>query len=100
MELPRLESLYAKYKDRGFEIVAVEAFRMEELARKFIEENSLTYQFVQDGTDKNAVVGKVYKVFGFPTTFVIDRNGKILYSHLGFSPGDEEKLEREILSLL
>jgi peroxiredoxin len=100
VELPRLESLYAKYKDRGFEIVAVEGRRMEELAKKFIEENGLTYHFVQDGKDEKAVVGKVYKVYGFPTTFVIDRNGKVIYSHLGFSPGDEVKLEQEIMSLL
>ncbi|MBI4721252.1 MAG: TlpA family protein disulfide reductase [Chitinivibrionia bacterium] len=100
MELPRLESLYAKYKDRGFEIVAVEAFRMEDLARKFIEENKLTYHFVQDGADEKAIVGKIYKVFGFPTTFVVDRNGRIMYSHLGFSPGDEATIEKEILSLM
>jgi peroxiredoxin len=100
VELPRLNPLYEKFKDRGLEIVAVEGFRMEEKATQFIEENKLTYRFVQDSEGEDAVVRKVYKVNGFPTTFVIDRSGRVIYSHLGFSPGDEEKLEREILSLL
>ena len=100
MELPRLNPLYEKYKDRGLEIVAVEGFRIEEKAKQVIEENGLTYRFVQDDEDEDAVVRKVYKVNGYPTTFVIDRNGRVIYSHLGFSPGDEEKLEKEILSLL
>jgi peroxiredoxin len=100
VELPRLEPLYEKYEDRGLEIVAVEGFRMEDLAKKFIEENNLTYHFVQNGKDDGEVVRKIYKVYGFPTTFVVDRSGKIIYAHLGFSPGDEEQLEKEITSLL
>jgi peroxiredoxin len=99
VELPRLQPLYEKYKDRGLEIVAVEAFRMEDMARKFIEENKLSYYFVQDNEGDAAIVPKTYKVIGYPTTFVIDRSGKVVYSHLGFSEGDEEKLEREITSL-
>lgn len=100
MELPRLNPLYEKYKDRGLEIIAVEGFRMEKLAKEFIEENQLTYRFVQDNEGDDAVVRKIYKVNGFPTTFIIDRNGRVIYSHLGFEAGDEEKLEEEILSLL
>lgn len=100
MELPRLQPLYEQYRDRGLEIVAVEAFRMEDLAKKFIEENKLSYHFVQDFEGDDAIVAKTYKIIGYPTTFVIDKNGKVMYSHLGFSPGDEEKIEKEILELL
>lgn len=95
-----MNPLYEKYKDRGLEIVAVEGFRMEEKAKKFIEENDLTYHFVQDNEGKDAVVRKVYKVNGYPTTFIIDRSGRVMYSHLGFQAGDEEKLEKEIEKLL
>jgi peroxiredoxin len=100
VELPRLNPLYEKYKDRGLEIVAVEGFRMEKLAKKFIEENQLKFKFVQDNEEDDAVVRKIYKVNGFPTTLVIDRSGKVFYSHLGFEAGDEENLEKEILSLM
>jgi len=100
VELPRLEPIYKKYKDRDLEIIAVEATRMEKRAKKFIYENELTYNFVQDNEGEDAVVRKVYKVHAFPTSFVIDKNGRIIYSHLGFSKGDEKRLEKEIAGLL
>jgi hypothetical protein len=31
---------------------------------------------------------------------VIDREGKVMFYHLGFEPGDEEHIEEEILKLL
>lgn len=100
MELPRLQPLYEKYRDRGLEIVAVEAFRMEDAAKKFIEENELTYHFVQDFEGDNAIVSTTYGVIGYPTTFIIDKTGMVMFFHLGFSAGDEDKIEQEILSLM
>lgn len=100
MELPRLQRLYEKYRGKGFEIIAVEALRMEKQAKKFIAENNLTYHFVQDNEGDQAVARKVYKVQAFPTSFLVDRSGRVMYYHLGFSEGDEKQLEKEILSLL
>ena len=34
-----------------------------------------------------------------PYTFVIDKDGKIVYSHSGYNPGDEDELERKIAKL-
>jgi peroxiredoxin len=100
VELPRLEPLYQKYREQGLEILAIEATRNEKMAKDFIEKNSLTYHFVQDGQGDKAYVRNTFGIRGFPTSFLVDRNGKVLYSHLGFSPGDEEKLEKEIKGLL
>ena len=100
MELPRLQTLYEKYKDQGFEIIAVDGKRDTERATKFIEENGLTYTMLENSEGDDEIVGGLYKVRAYPTSFLIDRNGKVMYSHLGFEPGDEEHLEEEILSLL
>jgi peroxiredoxin len=99
VELPRLEPLWTKYKDRGFSVVVVEANRDTERATKFIEENKLTYYLLETEED-NDVVDEVFGIGGFPTSFVIDREGKIIYCHLGFAEGDEEGLEHEILTLM
>jgi len=42
----------------------------------------------------------VFGVQSFPTSFLIDREGRVMYSHLGFEAGDEEHLAEEIESLL
>lgn len=34
-----------------------------------------------------------------PQTFIIDKNGKIVWDHSGYLPGDEEELEEEIAKL-
>lgn len=100
MELPRLQPLWDTYKDQGFEIVAVESERDTERATKFIEENNLTYTLVENGEGDAEVVESIFGVSSFPTSFLINREGKIIYSHIGFEEGDEVKLEKEIKSLL
>ena len=100
MELPRLQPLYEKYKDQGFEVIAVESKRDTERATKFIEEKGLSYTLVENGEEDNEVVASIFKVRSFPTSFVIDREGKVMFYHLGFEPGDEEHIEEEILELL
>jgi peroxiredoxin len=99
VELPRVEVLYKKYRDRGFTVVAIEAARDTERALKVIKENDLTFILLETEED-NDVVDDVFAVQGFPTVFMIDRDGRIVYSHLGFEEGDEARLEQEILALL
>lgn len=98
MELPRLETLWQKYRDQGFAVVAVEAVRDRERALKFIQENKLSFHLLENDEAKN-VVRDTYGVQSFPTSFMIDRDGKIMYCHVGFEKGDEAKLEKEILEL-
>ena len=100
MELPRLQELWQSYHEQGFEVVAVESNRDTERAKDFIAKKGLTMTFVENGEGDAEVVDQVYGVNGFPSTFIIDREGRLLYCHLGFDEGDEKKMEQEILSLL
>jgi cytochrome c biogenesis protein CcmG/thiol:disulfide interchange protein DsbE len=100
VELPRLQPLYEQYKDQGFEVIAVEAKLDTERATKFIEENGLTYTMLENGEESDEIVGSMFKVRSFPSSFLIDRDGKVMYFHLGFEAGDEEHLEDEIKALL
>ncbi|HSO21282.1 MAG TPA: TlpA disulfide reductase family protein [Chondromyces sp.] len=100
MELPRLQPLYEKYKDQGFEIIAVDGKRDTERAVKFIEDNGLTYTTLENGSGDLEVADRLYRVIAYPSSFLIDRDGKVMYYHLGFEAGDEEHLEEEIQSLL
>ncbi len=98
MELPRLEPLWQKYRDKGLSIIAVEAARDRERATKFIDENKLTYHLLENDEDVN-VVRETFGVRSFPTSFLIDDEGRIMYCHVGFDAGDEEQLEKEIMEL-
>jgi cytochrome c biogenesis protein CcmG/thiol:disulfide interchange protein DsbE len=100
VELPRLQPLYETYKDQGFNVVVVDGKRMTDLATKFIEKHGLTYTALENGEDDAEVVKSLFLVQGYPTSFLVDRDGQVMYAHLGFEPGDEDKLAEEIESLL
>jgi cytochrome c biogenesis protein CcmG/thiol:disulfide interchange protein DsbE len=100
VELPRLQPLYEKYKDQGFEIIAVEGKRDTKRATAFIEKNGLTYTMLENGEGEAEVANAMYKVLAYPSSFLIDRDGKVMFYHLGFEAGDEAHLEEEIQSLL
>jgi peroxiredoxin len=100
VELPRLQPLYEKYKDQGFEIIAVDGKRDTERAVKFIEDNGLTYTTLENGSADLEVADRLYRVIAYPSSFLIDRDGKVMYYHLGFEAGDEAQFEEEIRSLL
>ena len=100
MELPRLQELYDQYKDQGFQVVAVEAKRDTERATKFIQEKGLTFTTLENGENDAEVVASIFKVRSFPSSFLIDRDGRVRFYHLGFEAGDEVHLEEEIQKLL
>jgi peroxiredoxin len=98
--LPRLQPLYEQYKDQGFDIIAIEARRDTERAKKLIADHKLTYTLLENGEGEREVVRRLFSVGVFPTTFVVGRDNKVYYYHLGFEEGQEKKLEEEIKSLL
>ena len=100
MELPRLEPLWQKYRDQGLQVVAIESERDTERAVEFIAEHDLTYHLLEDNEGDDNVVASKLEIYGFPTSYLVDREGRILYSHIGFEEGDEVQMEEEIKKLL
>ena len=100
MELPRLQPLYETYKDQGFNVVVVDGKRQTEKATAFIEKHGLTYTALENGEGDAEVASAVFGVQGYPTSFLVDRDGRVMYRHLGFEAGDEVHLAEEIESLL
>jgi peroxiredoxin len=98
VELPRLEPLWQKYRGKGLSIVAIDATRDRERAVKFIDKYKLSYHLLEAEEEKNVVKEK-FGVKWFPTSFLIDSEGRIMICHVGFHAGDEVGLERDILSL-
>jgi peroxiredoxin len=100
VELPRLEPLWRSYRDKGFTVIAVERTRDSERAQKLIAKDKLTFHFLENGKDDAEVVRKVFGVTTFPTSFLVDRSGRVVYVHVGFEAGDEKRLEEQIRGLL
>ena len=103
-ELPDLNLLQERYRDRGLEVLAVsfdEADTLEEKVRPFFAKRApelVSYlQSEDDQYDFVAVLSDEW--FGaLPTTFILDRQGEVVLSQAGRMLYVE--LEREIISLL
>ena len=95
-EFPDMEKTYQKYKDK-MEIVAVSGDlvldEMEDMV-KYKEEHNLSFPIGM----KNESIDSL-KIGGFPTTYIIDRNGRIVFSQSGafLHEGDFEKVVTSLM---
>ena len=95
-EFPDMEKTYQKYKDK-MEIVAVSGDlvldEMEDMV-KYKEEHNLSFPIGM----KNESIDSL-KVGGFPTTYIIDRNGRIVFSQSSafLHEGDFEKVVTSLM---
>jgi peroxiredoxin len=73
-EMPDLETLYERFKDKGFVILAISD---EEQAKvqPFVKERSIHYPVLLDSGRK---VNDLFEVEGIPKSFVYDRDGKLV----------------------
>jgi peroxiredoxin len=95
-EIPHLNALYDKYAAKGLEIVGVSLDRTGEAGvRAFVEKNGMRYIVAMGNSD---VVVKYGGVSAIPTTFIIDREGKVRGRWEGFR--DESAMVAAILPLL
>ncbi len=93
MEYPYLQQIYARHAGSDFTILSIETTNRPELAKKFVAEVGATFPIVLDDTKQ---ARGLFSLKGVPTNLVIDRQGNIIFRHLGFAPGEEKVLEAEI----
>ncbi len=91
-EMPLFERVYRKYKDRGFEILAISTDAEVSKVKEFIKEYKLSFPVLMD----NGEVSSLYGVQGLPTSFLIDREGKIVKIRLG----EYKELESDVKKVL
>lgn len=75
-ELPSMQRAYKDYHKKGFVILGVNEGEDWDTIAPFLENFSLTYPILLD--KESTVIGK-WKVLGLPTTFIVDRKGRITH---------------------
>lgn len=75
---PYVQKLYAKYKDKGFEVFAVSLDKKKNEWLKAIRQDKMKYTQVIDNSGWNSKVAERYFVDFLPTNFLLDRTGKIV----------------------
>ena len=96
IEIPWFVDMYSRYRSQGLEVVGV-AMDDEgaEVVKPFVERYRMNYKVVIGNEKITDLFGGIY---GLPTTFIIDREGKIHSRHIGLV--SRETLEQAVKKLL
>ena len=94
-EMPHMQSFSEKHPDVA--MLAVNLTSMDlglDAVKQFVEEYRLTFPILLDEAD---VVGKAYNILTIPTSYIIDREGRVFKEVIG--PMDETMMEDLISTL-
>ena len=98
-EMKELDKLNIKYSDQGFEYVSIniDSPRSMSKVKSYIKSQKFSFTVLSDPKAElfRKMGGKV-----MPFVIIADSTGAIINRHVGYNPGDEEELEKEILHLL
>lgn len=90
-----MRELFANYSSRGLEVVSPDVvyWETDEEVRAVAEANNATWTFLVDGDN----VQSRYHVLRVPSLFLVDREGVVRWSHVGYAPYSVLALEVEKL---
>lgn len=87
LEMPNFQKYYENYPGK-FEILAVSSGEEQDTVEKFVKDMRLTFPIVMDPGSK---VYALYRFRGYPTSYIIDKEGIIRFEQIGLM--DEATLE-------
>ena len=98
-EMVYLDKFERKYKDEGLSILSISVDSQKSLShvRSYIRANDYIYDVF---LDPNRQVFKKLNGNLMPTNVLIDTEGKVIWRHYGYIPGDEENMDLQLRSAL
>ena len=95
LEIPWFEQFEQQYRSKGFEVLGVS---MDEdgwnIVKPYISEHKINYRVLLGNDSVGALYGGVDSL---PTTFIIDREGRIAFPHVGLAEKNEYLTEIQTL---
>jgi len=96
LEIPHLAEIYEKYRGRGLVVAGISIDGPESIAQVRGDVQQLRIPFPVLLDQETRVVAIYNPRRNAPYSVLIDRSGRVVSQHEGYSPGDETILAREI----
>jgi peroxiredoxin len=91
--MPHIEKIYQATKDKDIVVLGVCVWDEKAAYEKWVPEKKDTYHFKfafdPAGRAENNIAGGKYNVSGIPTTYIIDKDGKVAAAIVGYDDGDK-----------
>jgi thiol-disulfide isomerase/thioredoxin len=95
---PAMQELHVQFSGKGLVILAVNLDKKAEDMKEFLAAHPVAFSVVRD-SDQALV--KAVKISTMPSSFLLDRTGKVRFVHRGFKGGKTtEEYRRQISELL
>ena len=94
---PWMNQMQHQYAGEGLQIIAINLDTEAALAKAFLDKVPAQIPIVYDPEGK---VAKDYELLGMPSSYLIDKKGKIRFSHKGFFTRTEPLYEQELVLLI
>lgn len=99
-ELDAIAEIYPEWQESyNMELVAITIDTRRALAKVKPMVASKGWEYIVL-SDANNVLRNSLQFQSIPQTYLIDQNGKIVYTHTGYVPGDEYELEDQMKKLV
>lgn len=90
---PWMNAMQEKYKGSDFQVLGINLDVQSDEAQKFLAKVPAKFTIAYDAKGMSP---RLYGVKGMPTSFLIGKDGKVIYQHIGFNNESREKLEQAI----
>ena len=95
--MPVIQRIHEKYKDQGVIVIGMNSREKKTSnAINFMKNYNYTYMLGLEADN----VANAFFIDSYPTTYVIDAEGKVLYKEIGFDDSTEEKINNIINNAL
>ena len=94
---PWMNSLLSKYPADSFTIITINLDAETEAMYHFLGKVKADFDIYHD---PDGQIAEQFELEGMPTSYLIDRSGKVVSKHIGFYTREVDKYQREIEELL
>ena len=97
VSLPMFSELRDEFSKKGFEVIGVNVDKKTQLGIDFINKYPVSFPMLKDPAGKTP---QLYSLKGMPSSFLIDKTGKVRHVHVGFKKSDMPGIRQQVISLL
>ena len=94
---PWMNSMQEKYQTQGLVVLSINVDAQVALAEEFLQQTPANFDVIYD---TNGILAKKFQLKGMPSSYLFDRQGKLISAHTGFNGKKQQQYQQEIIKAL